>query len=70
VSLHLPVWAEDVRPFEKPGKKNFQISLRDAKRVVNGLELAAAWDKTEIYYLLKDWIDQEEQTGLYSKSLE
>ena len=41
-------------------RKQFNISLRDAKRIVDGLELAASWDKTEIYYELKNWIDENE----------
>lgn len=36
------------------------ISRRDAERIVDGLELAAAWDKTEIYYQLKDWLKEED----------
>jgi hypothetical protein len=39
-------------------RKTFDLSLRDAKRIVDGLELAASWDKTEIYYQLKDWIKE------------
>lgn len=46
-------------PFEK---KEFTISRRDAERIVDGLELAAAWDKTEIYYQLKDWLDKDKNT--------
>lgn len=43
-----------------------EISLRDARRICDALELSAQWDKTEIYYVLKDWIDREDKTGLYS----
>lgn len=41
-------------------KKVFEISLRDAKRICDGLELAASWDKTEIYYQLLNWIKEIE----------
>ena len=41
-------------------KRKFEISLRDAKRICDGLELAASWDKTEIYYVLLDWIKEQE----------
>lgn len=40
-------------------KRKFEISLRDAKRICDGLELAASWDKTEIYYILLDWIKEQ-----------
>lgn len=42
-------------------KKQFTISLRDAKRICDGLELAASWDKTEIYYQLLEWIKENEK---------
>lgn len=48
----------------------FEISLKDARRIVDGLELAATWDKTKIYYELKDWIDREDKTGRYAPVLE
>lgn len=43
-----------------------EISLREARRICDALELSAQWDKTEIYYVLKDWIDREDKTGLYA----
>lgn len=39
-------------------KRNFEINRRDAERIVEGLELAASWDKTEIYYELKRWLEE------------
>lgn len=44
------------KPFEK---KEFVISAKDAKRICEALEFDASWDKTEIYYLLKDWLSEE-----------
>ena len=44
-------------------KKTFDISLRDAKRICDGLELASSWDKTEIYYELLNWIKEQENEG-------
>lgn len=41
-------------------KRNFEIALRDAKRICDGLELAASWDKTEVYYVLLNWIKEQE----------
>jgi hypothetical protein len=44
---------------EKPSKfekKEFIISAKDAARICDALEFAASWDKTDIYYKLKDWI--------------
>ena len=38
-------------------KKDFTISAKDAARICDGLELAASWDKTEIYYQLKNWLE-------------
>lgn len=38
-------------------KKEFVISAKDAARICDALEFAAAWDKTEIYYMLRDWLD-------------
>jgi hypothetical protein len=38
-------------------KKEFTISAKDAARICDALEFAASWDKTEIYYKLKDWVD-------------
>lgn len=46
-------------------KTTQEISLRDARRICDALELSAQWDKTEIYYVLKDWIDREDKTGRY-----
>ena len=40
-------------------KKDFAISRKDAKRIIDGLELASSWDKTEIYYRLKEWLEEE-----------
>jgi len=45
-------------PFDR---KDFAISRKDAERIVDGLELAASWDKTEIYYQLKNWLEEEDQ---------
>ena len=42
-------------------KKNFEISLCDGKRVLDGLEVAASQDKTELYYILKKWADEVEK---------
>lgn len=39
-------------------KKEFTISESDAKRIVDSLEFSADWDKTEIYYKLKFWLDE------------
>lgn len=39
-------------------KRDFQISLKEAERICEALELAASWDKTEIYYKLKEWVDE------------
>ena len=39
-------------------KIQFEISRRDAQRVVDGLELNASWDKTEIYYKLCAWLKE------------
>lgn len=40
-------------------KKEFVITIRDAKRIIDSLEFSADFDKTEIYYELKQWVDQE-----------
>lgn len=48
---------------EKPNqfeKKEFILSAKDAARVCDALEFAASWDKTEIYYKLKFWIEGKE----------
>lgn len=42
-------------------KKEFIISRKDAERIVDGLELAASWDKTKIYYILREWIDEDKK---------
>jgi len=47
-------------PRKPTDKVVFYISARDAERICDGLELAATWDKTEIYYQLKDWLREEE----------
>ena len=49
------------KPFEK---RDFSISLADAKRICDGLELAAAYDKTRIYYELKRWINEKQYQGV------
>ncbi len=41
-------------------KASFDISARDAKRICDGLELSASWDKTEIYYKLKRWLEEDD----------
>lgn len=41
-------------------KKEFVISRKDAVRIVEALEFSADWDKTEIYYELKEWVDDQE----------
>jgi hypothetical protein len=38
-------------------KKEFVISAKDAARIIDALEFAASWDKTQIFYELKDWLD-------------
>lgn len=40
-------------------EKEFVITIRDAKRIIDSLEFSADFDKTEIYYELKQWVDQE-----------
>lgn len=40
-------------------KKEFTISLKDAIRILEALEFCASWDKTEIYYELKLWVDNQ-----------
>lgn len=37
--------------------KEFTISAKDAARIIDALELAASWDKTQVYYELKNWVD-------------
>jgi hypothetical protein len=44
-------------------KKQFTISVKDALRVIDALELAASWDKTEIYYELKNFVDENTGEG-------
>jgi len=39
-------------------KKSFEITKKEAERILDALELAATWDKTQIYYKLKDWLDE------------
>jgi hypothetical protein len=41
-------------------KKEFVISAKDAKRICEALEFDASWDKTEIYYVLKNWLEGKE----------
>jgi len=43
--------------------REFKISREDAEYIVEGLELSAMWDKTSIYYTLKDWIDQKDNSS-------
>lgn len=50
----------DKMPYEK---ELFEISVADAIRIIDGLELAASWDKTEIYYKLKDWLENEKKSN-------
>lgn len=38
-------------------KKEFTINAKDAARIIDALEFASSWDKTEIYYELKNWVD-------------
>lgn len=48
--------------FDKNGmikKKEFSINIRDAQRIMESLEFSADFDKTEIYYKLKEWVDIE-----------
>jgi hypothetical protein len=40
-------------------KKEFVINIRDANRIVAALEFSADFDKTEIYYEIKQWVEQE-----------
>lgn len=37
-------------------KKSFEISMKDAIRLVDSLEFTADFDKTDIYYKLHEWI--------------
>lgn len=50
-------------PFER---REFTINRRDAERILDGLELAASWDKTEIYYQLKDWLKEDRNDASHS----
>ena len=50
--------------FDENGKiltKDFPITIKDAKRLVDSLEFTADFDKTKIYYKLKSWVDEVEQ---------
>lgn len=38
-------------------KQDFSINIRDAKRIIESLEFSADFDKTDIYYKLKIWVD-------------
>jgi hypothetical protein len=38
-------------------KKDFVLSVSDATRICEALEFSATWDKTEVYYKLKNWIE-------------
>lgn len=40
-------------------KNQFNISITDARRIVASLEFTADFDKTEIYYQLRNWLDKE-----------
>lgn len=46
-----------MKPHEK---KTFEVSAKDAKRICEALEFCADWDKTEIYYELKNWLKADE----------
>lgn len=49
--------------FDKNGmliKKEFSINIKDAKRLVDSLEFTADFDKTDIYYHLKEWVKENE----------
>ena len=49
---------------KKPGqfeKKEFVINAKDAARIIDALEFTSSWDKTDIYYKLKNWLDGSEQ---------
>jgi hypothetical protein len=39
--------------------KDFEISITDAQYLIRALELDASWDKTKVYYQLKEWINDE-----------
>lgn len=41
-------------------RKEFNILAKDAKRICEALEFDASWDKTEIYYQLKNWLEGKE----------
>jgi len=41
-------------------KRQFEISVKDAKRICDALEFCSDWDKTEIYYKLKEWVNETE----------
>lgn len=41
-------------------KKDFTINARDAARICDALEFASSWDKTDIYYKLKNWLEGKE----------
>ena len=60
--LSMPCLDEQIREHTERKsfeKKDFTISLADAKRICDGLELAASYDKTRIYYELKKWINEQ-----------
>lgn len=38
-------------------KQDFTINIKDAKRIVDSLEFTADYDKTEIYYSLKKFVE-------------
>ena len=42
--------------------QTFEISFKDAKRIIDGLELNASWDKTEIYYELVKFVKEIEKS--------
>lgn len=47
--------------YDKDGKElrlSVDIKISDAKRIVEALEFDASWDKTEIYYQLKEWLEK------------
>lgn len=49
--------AEQIKKPTQFETKEFMISANDAARICDALEFAASWDKTDIYYKLKNWIE-------------
>lgn len=40
-------------------KRTFEISKKDAAKIIVALELDASWDKTEIYYEHQKWFKEK-----------